>query len=131
MVFKSLKKKIELSTKDGEMSSLPFIVEKGLNWYIRWFQYSVEDENVLRIKSIQTMDMLTGSRTYKAVTGLCFILDNKDMFPDYNNPKNEKYYKDLEIAFGLHNKNMFRSMLKKETDVQSIHLYDLLRDWKY
>lgn len=130
MVFKSLKKKIELSTKDGEMSSLPFIVEKGLNWYIRWFQYSVEDENVLRIKSIQTMDMLTGSRTYKAVTGLCFILDNKDMFPDYNNPKNEKYYKDLEIAFGLHNKNMFRSMLKKETDVQSIHLYDLMRDWK-
>ena len=130
MVFKSLKKKIELSTKDGEMSSLPFIVEKGLNWYIRWFQYSVEDENVLRIKSIQTMDMLTGSRTYKAVTGLCFILENKDMFPDYNNPKNEKYYKDLEIAFGLHNKNMFRSMLKKETDVQSIHLYDLMRDWK-
>ena len=130
MVFKSLKKKIELSTKDDEMSSLPFIVEKGLNWYIRWFQYSVEDENVLRIKSIQTMDMLTGSRTYKAVTGLCFILENKDMFPDYNNPKNEKYYKDLEIAFGLHNKNMFRSMLKKETDVQSIHLYDLMRDWK-
>lgn len=130
MVFKSLKKKIELSTKDGEMSSLPFIVEKGLNWYIRWFQYSVEDENVLRIKSIQTMDMLTGSRTYKAVTGLCFILENKDMFPDYNNPKNEKYYKDLEIAFGLHNKNMFRGMLKKETDVQSIHLYDLMRDWK-
>lgn len=130
MVFKSLKKKIELSTKDGEMSSLPFIVEKGLNWYIRWFQYSVEDENVLRIKSIQTMDMLTGSRTYKAVTGLCFILENKDMFPNYNNPKNEKYYKDLEIAFGLHNKNMFRSMLKKETDVQSIHLYDLMRDWK-
>ena len=130
MVFKSLKKKIELSTKDGEMSSLPFIVEKGLNWYIRWFQYSVEDENVLRIKNIQTMDMLTGSRTYKAVTGLCFILENKDMFPDYNNPKNEKYYKDLEIAFGLHNKNMFRGMLKKETAVQSIHLFDLMRDWK-
>lgn len=130
MVLKSLKKKIGLSTRDGEMSSLPFIVEKGLNWYIRWFQYSVEDENVLRIKNIQTMDMLTGSRTYKAVTGLCFILDNKDMFPDYNNPKNEKYYKDLEIAFGLHNKNMFRGMLKKETDTQSIHLYDLMRDWK-
>lgn len=129
MVFKSLKQKIHLSTKDGEYSSLPFVVEKGLNWYIRWFQYKVEGDS-LRLTSIQTMDMLTGSRTYKAITGLLFIISDKSMWPNYAEPKNDKYYQDLELAFNLRNKIQCRNLLSKETDLQSIHLYDLMRDWK-
>jgi hypothetical protein len=129
LIFKSLKQIIQLSTKEGEMSSLPFVVRKGTKWYIRWFQYAIEGQNDLRIKSIHTMDMITGGRTHKVVSGLLFIIEDSTMWPDYNNPKNDKYYEDLELAFILRNKIQIRNLLNKETNIQSIQIYDLMRDW--